>query len=286
MNREQLYQPFEIIYKSLDKCPNLEHRYSFFELVFILDGKGVQFINDHQFKYRANHMFLLTPGDSHRFDVEETTTFFFLRFTDIYVKNSGLSAKYIAQLEYILQHANHRPGCILKNEIDKTLVRPIVEAIVREKENQDVNNQELISQLVNTLIVVVARNIAKYLPEAVNEYTDEKILQILQYIQQHVYEPNKLRSEVIGSHFGLSAHYLGKYFKKHTEENLQQYINKSRLTLIEHRLKHSDLRVNEIAHLLGFTDESHVNKFFKKNNGINPLAYRKNSRQPATSLAI
>jgi YesN/AraC family two-component response regulator len=129
--------------------------------------------------------------------------------------------------------------------------------------------------------VVVARNIAKYLPKMVNEYTDARILQILQYIQHHVREPGKLRAEVIGANFGLSAHYLGKYFKKHTEENLQQYINKCGQTLIEHRLKHSDMRINEIAHLLGFTDESHVNKFFKKNTGVSPLVYRRNSRQAA-----
>lgn len=284
MNREQLYRPFEIVYKTLDECPKLEHQHSFFELVYVLEGKGIQCINEHQFKYHANHMFLLTPGDCHRFDIEDRTTFFFLRFTDIYYKNSGLSAKYIEQLEFILHNANHKPGCVIKNQVDKTLLRPIVEAIIREKENLDVNNQELISQLVNTLIVVVARNIAKYLPENVNEYTDEKILQILQYIQQHVYEPNKLRSEVIGAHFNLSTHYLGKYFKKHTEENLQQYINKSRMTLIEHRLKHSDLRINEIAFLLGFTDESHVNKFFRKYKGMSPMAFRKSIRQPVGAL--
>ena len=283
MIKEQIYQPFEIVHKTLNECPKLEHQHSFFELVYVLSGTGIQTINQHHFNYHADHMFLLTPGDFHRFDIQQTTTFFFLRFTDIYFKDSGLSGIYINQLEFILQNANHRPGCVLKNQIDKTLVRPIVEAIIREQENQDVNNRELISQLVNTLIVVVARNIAKYLPETVNEYTEERIMQILQYIQHHIYEPQKLRSEVIGNHFGISAYYLGKYFKKHTQENLQQYINKSRLTLIEHRLKHSDLRISEIADLLGFTDESHVNKFFKKNTGISPVLYRKTSRKSVTA---
>ena len=278
MKKEQLHQAFEVISKTLDECPKLEHQHSFFELVFILEGKGIQCINENSFRYHANHMFLLTPGDCHRFDIEETTRFFFLRFTDIYIKNSGFSSNYIGQLEFILQNANHQPGCILKNQSDKLLVRAMVEAIILEEENRDVYNQELVAQLVNTLIVVVARNIAKYLPETVTEYSEERILKILQYIQSNVYEPANLRAEVISKHFGMSEHYLGKYFKKHTDESLQQYIGKYRLTLIEHRLKHSDVRVNEIAYTLGFTDESHLNKFFRKNTGISPLAYRKKAR--------
>jgi len=279
MRNEQLHQPFEIDCKTLDECPKLEHQHSFFELVYILEGKGVQHINENTFRYHANHMFLLTPGDFHRFEIEETTRFFFLRFTDIYIRNSGLSPKYTEQLEFILQNANHQPGCILKNQSDKLLVRAMIEAIILEQTNRDVYNQELIAQLVNTLIVIVTRNITKYLPETVNEYSEEKILKILQYIQANAFEPANLKAEVISNHFGISEHYLGKYFKKHTDENLQQYIGQYRLTLIEHRLKHSDIRINEIAYSLGFTDESHLNKFFRKNRGISPLAYRKEARR-------
>ena len=281
MKYEQLYQPFEIICKTLDECPKLDHQHSFFELVYILEGSGVQCINENTFRYHANHMFLLTPGDCHRFDIEETTRFFFLRFTDIYIKNSGLPARYIEQLEFILHNANHQPGCILKNQSDKLLVRSMIEAIVREQENRDLYDRELVAQLVNTLIVVVTRNILKYLPEKINEYSEERIFKILQYIQNNAFEPANLKVEVISKHFGMSEHYLGKYFRKHTNENLQHYIGQYRVTLIEHRLKHSDIRINEIAYALGFTDESHLNKFFRKNKGLSPTAYRKEARLSA-----
>ncbi len=279
MQKEHIYQPFEILFKTLDEDPQMEHKHSFFELVYILSGKGKQCINEHKFEYHENHLFLLTPSDCHKFDIETTTSFFFLRFTDIYLQKNGLAPQYVEQLEYILQNASHEPGCVLKNQSDKTLVRPIVEAIIREQVNQDVNNQELVTQLVNTLIVVVARNIAKYLPQRVNEYSDEKILNILQYIQSNIYEPDKIRAKTISDYFGISETYLGRYFKKHTDETLQQYIINYRIRLIENRLKNSDLRVNEIADSFGFTDESHLNKFFRKSKGISPLAFRKAVRE-------
>jgi len=48
------------------------------------------------------------------------------------------------------------------------------------------------------------------------------------------------------------------------------------LSLIEIRLRHSDLRLNEIAGEFGFTDESHFTKTFKKHKGVSPSAFRKN----------
>lgn len=275
MVKEYLHEPFSILFKTLDECPMKEHSHNFFELVYILSGSGMQCINKSRFRYHANHMFLLTPDDCHSFDIETTTEFFFLRFNNIYIQSKSIHTDNIQRLEFILQHANHQPGCILKNQADKTLVRTMVEAIIREYVNRDMYNRELVQHLVNTLIVVVARNIAKYLPEKVEAGTDEKALDILQYIQHNIYDPEKIRTEEISKKFGVSGSYLGRYFKRHTNETMQQYINNYRLKMVEHRLLHSDMRMGEIVHELGFTDESHLNKFFRKLKGVSPTAFRK-----------
>ncbi|TRW22029.1 helix-turn-helix domain-containing protein [Flavobacterium zepuense] len=275
MNKENIYQPFEIVYKTMDECPKEGHKHLFFELVYIISGTGIQCINQNKFEYHAGHMFLITPEDCHSFEIETTTEFFFLKFTDIYIKSKAFQSEDIERLEYILSNANHQPGCILKNLSDKSLVKPITEAIIREYVNRDLYNRELIQQLVNTLIVVVARNIAKYMPADISEKTDEKALDILNYIQKNIYSPENLRTDVMSNYFGISETYLGKYFKKHTNETIQQYTANHRITLIEARLKFSDKRINEIAAEFGFTDDSHFNKFFRKQKGISPSGFRK-----------
>lgn len=278
MTQEILHQPFEIETKTLNEGSYLEHRHMFFEMVYILEGTGKQCINQNTFGYSPGHLFLLTPQDCHSFNITTSTTFFFLRFSDIYLKESRLWKANVQHLEYILQNVSHKPGCVLRNVSDKSLVKPLVEAIMRECVNRDLYNRQLIEHLINTLIVVVARNIARYLPDSVGEHTEDKALDILQYIHQHIYEPDKIRTKVISEEFGISESYLGRYFKKHTRENLQEYITNYRMKLIEHRLKHSDLRIGEIADSLGFSDESHLNKFFKKSTGLSPMAYRKKVR--------
>ncbi|WP_431217443.1 helix-turn-helix domain-containing protein [Puia sp. P3] len=48
-----------------------------------------------------------------------------------------------------------------------------------------------------------------------------------------------------------------------------------RLRLVETRLRYSTMRMSEIVDELGFTDESHLNRVFKKYRGLSPSAFRK-----------
>lgn len=274
MQKEVLHESYSIKYATFDVCPKPAHQHTFFELVYILSGTGMQCINKSTFGYQPGHLFLLTPEDCHSFDVRTTSQMFFLQFNDIYIQNNSLVAENVKRLEFILQNANHQPGCIFRNKADKLLVNPIIEAIIREHENKDLYNQELVHQLVNTLIIIVARNIAKYLPEVVDVSTEEKALDILQYIQHNIYYPGKLKAESLSSHFGISYSYLGRYFKRHTNETMQRYIGKYKTKLIQHRLKFSDKRLNEIADEFGFVDVSHLNKFFMHQTGNSPTSYR------------
>lgn len=276
MVKDNLYEPFQIVLKEmLDECPRPEHKHSFFELVFIVSGDGMHHINNTSFPYRAGQLFMLAPEDTHSFSIKGPTQFFFIRFTDIYIKSSSLHTDAVERLEFILKNANHIAGCVLKNPADRIVVKPIVDAIIREHTNNDLYNKELIRQYVNTLIVIVARNIAMGLPEQINEQSEEKALDILQYIQANIYQPERLRAECISKAFGISETYLGRYFKKHANETMQQYITSYKLKMIENRLLHGNMRISEIADELGFTDKSHLIRIFRKYKGMSPTEYKK-----------
>ena len=97
MQKENLYQPFEIEYRELDEFPKMSRSNNFFELIYIIDGTGVQYINKNRFNYRKGNLFLITPQDTHSFEITAITRFFFLRFNEYYV--SAKSEKYESVLE-------------------------------------------------------------------------------------------------------------------------------------------------------------------------------------------
>jgi AraC-like DNA-binding protein len=287
MQIQNLFQPFEIEFMKVNECPCKPHKNTFFELVYIMNGEGVYHINENTFMYQGENLFLVMPMDKHYTKVKSTTSFLFIRFNNIYLnaqtakdQHSNLG-DWIQKLEYILQNSNPLLGCIIRNIQDKPLVKAVANAIVQEYVNQQPLHRELVQQLINTLITVVARNISLHIAE--KTHVSQNIsLDILHYIHLNIYNSEKLKAENIASHFHISLNYISEYFKKHTGENLQQYIINYKLSLVEIRLMHSNMRLNEIAYELGFTDESHLTKTFKKYKGVSPSIYKK-SRLTASS---
>ena len=277
MVKDHLHQPFELVLKEfMDECPRGRHSHSFFELIYIVAGTGRQRINEIEFAYKPGNLFLVAPNDTHLFTIETTSRFFFIRFNNTFVRSAKKDQELARRLETILQNARHEPGCILKNDADRSAVTHLMEIVLHEHLNHDLYHQELIGQLVNTLLVIIARNISQVFPANIDidERSEEKVVSMLEYIQSNIYYPEKLRAAAISAHFGISETYLGRYFKKHTNETLQQYVLNYKLKLIENRLLHSNMRISEIADEFGFTDKSHLNRIFKKYRGCNPTDFR------------
>ncbi|MFV0403544.1 MAG: AraC family transcriptional regulator [Bacteroides graminisolvens] len=275
MKKKNMDQTFEVVCKSWDEYPKDECKRSFFELVYIVSGTGVQIFNNEPFDYQPGQMFLITPDDHYYFDIHTTTEFLFIRFNNVYLNSETSPASQLKRLEFILENATHKPGCILRNKADKLLVRSLAETITRELSSYHLFHNELVMQLVSTLIIVVARNISCCMPDHIRADSQGKIMAIIRHIQKYIYDPQQIKTSVIATKFALSEFYLGRYFKKHTGQNLQEYILNYKIRLIEIRLVHSEMRINEIAFELGFSDESHLVKFFRNNKGITPGQYRK-----------
>jgi AraC-like DNA-binding protein len=274
VQNQVLYQPFEIECREMVDFSGKSYRNNYFVLIYILDGIGIQYVNHHKFNYRKGNLFLITPQDIFSFDIIQPTRFFFLSFNTSYIKLTQ-DHSWVERMEFILTNASHRPGCILKNKADKPFVASLVENIVQEQHNQQLYHSKITETIVQTIILVVARNIALKLPKNIKENTGEAVLDILHYIQDNIFSPDHLKVEKIGTHLGISVSYLGKYFKKQTGETLQQYIVNYKLRLVEMRLLHSDMRISEIVFELNYTDESHLNRLFKKYKGINPSEFRR-----------
>lgn len=276
-----LFKPFEIEHFEVDSCACKNHKHTFFEVTYILKGAGSYFIDGNKFDFKGGDLFLIMPDAAHYTEVTTTTGFLFIRFNNIYLQAQQVTDRqysdlsdWIQKLEYILQNGHGLRGPVGPHTGDQPLVKAVCEAILKGLQQPQTLQKELMQQLMNTLITIVARNVAMLnLQQQEGQSHARHDIQL--YIHQHIYEPEKLKAENIAAHFNISPNYVSEYFKKHTHGGMQQYIINYKLSLIEIRLRHSDMRLNEIATEFGFTDESHFTRTFKKRRGISPSAYRK-----------
>lgn len=272
MAKENIYQSLEIFYEKIDQCPLRDRQFNFFELVYVISGIGDHVVNGNKIAYSAGDLFLITPNDCHEFNLEGICEFMVVRFDEKYIRE--YQWKSIDHIECLLYYASHLSGSVLVNKDDQQMVGLLIQNLKKTTEYQSVYNEDLTRHLVNAIIVIAARNIAVMRPRNISSHTDNRILQILDYIQEHIRNPKLLKVEAIAEKFGLSGTYLGSYFRKHCDESIQHYISSYKIRLIEHRLSFSDKRVHEIADEFGFTDESHINKFFKRHKGLSLKAYK------------
>lgn len=107
---------------------------------------------------------------------------------------------------------------------------------------------------------------------------DALYYQILDYIQNHFKEPITLKT--LAEDFNMSYSYLSSYLSSRMGQGMNEYLNTIRVEEAKKLLSGTDLPLAEIAHQIGYTDQSYFGKVFKKLVGIPPLAYRgKRSRE-------
>lgn len=114
------------------------------------------------------------------------------------------------------------------------------------------------------------------LMDSVFEYLDARhanvIHQSIQYLNTHYGEHITL--EDMARKIFLSPSYFSRIFKKETGITFSSYLNRIRIEHSKELLRHQNIRLTDIAMLVGFEDQSYFTKVFKKLTGTTPLHYR------------
>jgi two-component system, response regulator YesN len=103
------------------------------------------------------------------------------------------------------------------------------------------------------------------------------IYEIEKYLQNNFDRDVKLQE--IAEQFYISREYISRKFKQEFNENISDYIVKFRIKKAKSLLRNSQLKIFEIANMVGYQDDKYFRKVFKKVEGITPNEYRQNRKQ-------
>ncbi|WP_239619141.1 response regulator [Cohnella mopanensis] len=108
-----------------------------------------------------------------------------------------------------------------------------------------------------------------------HKYTQKnsKLIQKIKEIISNSYMKNITVSRIAEDVF-LSPNYISLIFKKETGEGITEYITKVRIDAAKELLKSEDLKVLEVAEMVGFENATYFSTVFKKVTGIHPQKYR------------
>ncbi|MDR0228444.1 MAG: AraC family transcriptional regulator [Flavobacteriaceae bacterium] len=277
--RQNIIEPIvikEIVLKeeSLEVLPTSQ-----LTIVYILDGKGNSFYEGYSVPFKKGKLFVI-PYDT-KYEFNSTNSKLLLItcpqsfITQIRTEADRIeTCDNINKLTYITHNYHAKAGCVFYSKEDGIFAEHLLHNIQREYllHSQD---YLVIRQSVSILLNLIARNLihSDHL-QVVENSKEQDVMKIISYVQKHIGEKEALTIETMAATFNISKNYFGEYFKKQVGISLQDYILDYKLKLIETRLKYSTRRLKEIAFELGFNDESHLSKLFKKYKQMTPSQYR------------
>ncbi|MBW4082986.1 AraC family transcriptional regulator [Paenibacillus sp. S150] len=97
------------------------------------------------------------------------------------------------------------------------------------------------------------------------------------YIEQHYNE--SLSIEQLARMANLSPKYYVDLFKKNYGKSAIDYVTELRMDNAKQLMLHSDARLRDIAHRVGYQDEFYFSRKFKQEVGMSPTGYIKNRRR-------
>ena len=127
-------------------------------------------------------------------------------------------------------------------------------------------------------MVRVTNTLIDHIFQATSAQHASTIHQSVHYINAHYNE--KITLEAMARRAYLSPSYFSRIFKEETGEPFSNFLNRVRIERSKELLRHKNLRLIDIAQLVGFADQSYYSKVFKRIEGISPLQYRLSEGAP------
>ena len=158
-------------------------------------------------------------------------------------------------------------------------IQHIGQLLLSELQNDKFANRLYAESLVNALAVHVLReysNIEKTVRQYSGGLSKPKLQQAIAHIQAHF--DQDLSLDEIAAQVNLSAYHFARLFKQSTGLAPHQFQTHYRVERAKELLQAGEMTISEIAAAVGFYDQSHLSRHFKRIVGVSPKAMQQDSK--------
>lgn len=179
-----------------------------------------------------------------------------------------------------IQHRNLTPEA-LKNFIFAlvgTLIRVFQELKSTPDKllNQHIDFENLYNSWNNVNIIYQIKNIITITVEAINMKNDSMDDKLLSDMLNYIYEnySDDIMLNDMANKFNISPKYCSALFKKLSDDNFKNYLNKYRIERAKEFLeKDPDLKITDLSSMVGFNSSNSFIRVFSKYTGLTPKAF-------------
>lgn len=245
------------------------HRHDFFFILAVDQGKGRHEIDFTAYDVHDHSLFVLRPGQVHELTLSAGATGFLAEFdAAFYYPQDKLAQQRLIK-------ASAKNVCVVEAGRFNKMFR-LLTGIFQEASQKEEGYIEVIKANLDILFIEFTRQTTS--PGAgmkpVSSYSQERFEEFMQKVSSSV-NTHKQVSQYADL-LNLTAYQLNAITKKVVGKTVSEIINEQIILEAKRYLLATPNQVKEIADHLGYEDISYFIRFFKKQTGHSPEAFRKN----------
>lgn len=270
------FEPLFIRDYKADVWPFPIHNHNHYELIYIRSGAGIHTLNGISLPYATDDIFFLRPEDTHIFTIHTATHFSVLKFLPNILKG-GVNQSNTDFWDNIL-HTIAREIRVQNDNEQGThtkKIKGLVEILIDDWRENKEKVTELHAHLLRSILLIFEESFQSAATNRLVNFGNSTLDRMQNYIHAFIYYPEKLTLSALSDVFNMSASGIRALFKREMGIPLREYIGALRIQHIKERIKSSSNSLAEIAQDFGFSDSSHLYRFFVNHTGESPNRYRK-----------
>lgn len=228
------------------------HGHDFFELEFIVDGKGSYEIDGREYKIQKNSVFLMNPSNVHR-----------INDADAMLINVMFAHEYKDSTLDIYNLLKQSPAFSFDDDVSGFIYELLSELVTVNDDDPD---------YAMLLLQCVLHKLGKQFPDK-KEGNRSYVRQAVLFLQENFYKGVTL--EDTSKHLRISPAYLSDLFHRQMGVTFKSYLDEIKFSYSKKLLMYTSLSVKEVCFRSGFSDYANFTRRFKKRYGITPAGCRK-----------
>jgi len=240
-----------------------EHHHDFHEIVLVEQGSGIHVFNGQPQTLCAGCVCFVRDHDRHLYEQTDN-----LCLTNVLYRSPG-AFRFLSGLQALLpcdqdgQYASH--WRINQKVMTQALS---VAAQMQPDDTWSMEKQARQEQLFLQLLVLLREACI----DGQSQDQEARLHRLLDWLGEHY--SDEIIWDELADRFSLSLRTLHRQMKQQTGSTPQRYLNRGRLLQARHLLRHSDMRITDIAFQCGFGDSNHFSTLFRREFGCAPRAER------------
>ena len=251
------------------------HALGFFDVILVTRGDGWFSLDGHRHRVRPGAVFFTTPGQVRRWEGDATRLDgICLFFEELFIREFLQDDQFVRRLPYF--HADPARAALALSPGAARGLRARLVAMRRELARSRADGVDLLRAKLHEALVVLARQYASAHRVPAQRATHRVVSRFQELVERDASHRHRIAD--YAAELAVTPGHLSVLCEQYAGRRAKRLLADALTSRARRLLLHTDESAARIAAALGFDDASYFARFFRRETGETPTAFRRTAR--------